>query len=70
MASRDAVLKKMAQTAKVKSDGTYEVTTNVGHNVVRILGPAVKKEPTLGYVSQTIDVKSGENKIDLDFPPN
>jgi len=58
-----------SKTAKIKDDGTYEITTFVGHNTVKISGPAVKKEPMLGYSSQTIEVKHGENKIDLDFPP-
>ena len=55
------------KSASIKKDGRYEVTTLVGQNVVRIKGPLLKKEPTLGYASKTVDVKSGDNTIDLEF---
>jgi hypothetical protein len=58
-----------AKTVPVKDDGTFEVTTFLGHNAVRIAGPAVTKEPTLGYATKVIEVTSGDNKVDLDFPP-
>jgi hypothetical protein len=57
-----------AKTFPVKDDGTFEGTTIIGKNRVRIGGPAITKEPTLGYASKEIEVKSGDNPVDLDFP--
>ena len=37
------------RTGKINDDGTYEVTTLVGHNTVLLSGPAITKEPNLGY---------------------
>ncbi|MDR3634498.1 MAG: hypothetical protein P4L84_11895 [Isosphaeraceae bacterium] len=56
------------KAAKVNNDGTYEVTTFVGHNDVRISGPALKKEPMLGYATKSIDVPSAGGPVDLEFP--
>ncbi len=56
--------------AKILPDGTFEVTTLIGHNAVRISGPALKKEPTLEYATKVVEVTTGENKLDLDFLGN
>jgi hypothetical protein len=56
--------------AKIGSDGTYSITTLQGQNTARISGPAVKKEPQLGYGMHTIDVQPGENTFNIDLPPN
>jgi hypothetical protein len=58
-----------ARSAPIKKDGTYEITTFVGQNSVRLAGDAVQKEPMLSGAMQTIDVKPDDNKIDFDFPP-
>lgn len=56
------------KTASVNADGTYEIATLVGKNDVRISGPAVTKQPELGYVTKTVDVAAGRSAIDLEFP--
>ena len=59
-----------AKEAEVKSDGTFEVTTLVGKNSVRISGPAVTKEPELAYESVTVDVPSGgSSSLVVEVPP-
>jgi hypothetical protein len=57
-----------ARTIPVKADGSFEGTTYVGNNNVRISGDVVTKEPTLAYATKSVDVKSGSNTIDLEFP--
>ena len=57
------------RTGKINNDGTYEVTTLVGHNTVLIQGPAITKEPNLGYANKTIEVTSGSNTLDIELPP-
>jgi hypothetical protein len=52
----------------VRKDGTFEVTTLVGANTVKISGPAVKKEPVLGNLPKTVDVQPGENRIEISYP--
>ena len=59
----------MGKALPVKADGTFEGTTLVGQNAARILGPAVTKDPSLGYATKSVDVKPGDsNSFDLDFP--
>jgi len=57
------------RTGEIKSDGTYEVTTLVGKNGVRVAGPAITKKPGLGYANETIDVPSGGMTHDIVLPP-
>jgi len=57
------------RTGKINDDGTYEVTTLVGHNTVLLQGPAITKEPGLGYANKTIEVESGGSKLDIELPP-
>jgi hypothetical protein len=57
------------RTGKIGDDGTYSVSTLVGHNAVRVLGPAITKEPSLGYAAQTLEVTAGSNTLDIDLPP-
>jgi hypothetical protein len=58
-----------ARTGEIKSDGTYEVTTLVGKNVIRVDGPEITKNPGLGYANETIDVPSGGTSHDIILPP-
>jgi hypothetical protein len=54
----------------IGNDGTYSIKTLQGRNTVRILGPAVKKEPELGYGVHTVEVQAGENPpFDIELPP-
>ncbi len=57
------------RTAKLKPDGTYEVTTLTGLNTISITGPAITKEPELAYAGTTLDVKPGTNSLDIELPP-
>jgi hypothetical protein len=58
-----------ARPFPIKKDGTYEATTLVGRNSVRIAGPALEKDPQLGYAALTCDVKAGDNSYDIELPP-
>lgn len=58
-----------SRKAAIKKDGTYEVTTLVGRNSVGIGGPALEKDPQLGYAALAYDVKSGDNTFDIELPP-
>jgi hypothetical protein len=53
----------------IKSDGTYEVTTLVGKNAVRVAGPEITRNPGLGYANETIDVPSSGVTHDIVLPP-
>ena len=53
----------------IKSNGTYEVTTLVGKNTVRVAGPEITKNPGLGYANETIDVPSEGMTHDIVLPP-
>jgi hypothetical protein len=57
------------RTGEIKPDGTYEVTTLVGKNQVRVTGPEITKQPNLGYANQTIDVPDGGMSHDIVLPP-
>ena len=57
------------RTGEIKPDGTYEVTTLVGKNLVRVNGPEITKNPGLGYANETIDVPSGGMTHDIVLPP-
>jgi hypothetical protein len=56
------------RSAEVRNDGTFEVSTLVGPNTVKISGPAVKKEPALANAPKTVDIKPGENQIEISYP--
>jgi len=55
-------------TAVTKEDGSYEVKTLVGENLVTLGGPATAKDPKLQYFTKSLDLKSGDNTVDLDVP--
>src|SRR5262249_35459456 len=57
------------RTGEIKSDGTYEVTTLVGKNLVRVNGPEMMKNPGLGYANGPIDVPSGGMPKHTTLPP-
>jgi len=57
------------RTGEIKSDGTYEVTTLVGKNLLRVNGPEIIKNPGLGYANETVDVPSGGTTHDIILPP-
>ena len=58
-----------ARTGKIGNDGTFEVTTLVGHNGVSVTGPEIKKEPALGYANTSIEVESGGSTRNIELPP-
>jgi ABC-type phosphate transport system ATPase subunit len=55
-------------TEKIKPDGTFEVSTLVGNNVISLSGPTVSKTPKLQYFSKSYDVKEGSNDLDIAVP--
>jgi hypothetical protein len=57
------------RVGEIKSSGTYEVTTLVGKNTVRVAGPEITKNPGLGYANETIDVPSTGMTHDIVLPP-
>lgn len=60
-------LRKDAQkrTAPIGKDGSYEIKTLTGENIVTISGPATKKSSELQYVKRATNVNSGENSFDF-----
>jgi hypothetical protein len=54
-----------ARTAKISPEGNYSIKTFVGANKINVRGPDVDKA-NLQYNSFDFDVKSGDNKYDLD----
>ncbi len=58
------------RTARIKEDGTYEITTLVGQNTVNVTGPEIIKEEELGYAALSVEVSSGNNApFNIDLPP-
>jgi hypothetical protein len=60
--------KATPRSAEIRSDGTFEITTLAGPNTVKISGPALKKEPALVNAPKTVDIKPGENQIEVSYP--
>jgi hypothetical protein len=55
-------------TATIGVDGTYEVTTLVGENIVTLGGRALRKDTRLQYAAKRVEVKEGDNTFDLRLP--
>lgn len=57
--------------APIGSDGSYSITTLVGGNTVTLAIPQNKKSKIKGleYEEYSLDVKSGENSLDVEYPP-
>jgi hypothetical protein len=55
-------------TATIRDDGSYEVTTFVGENIITVAGRALRKKTQLQYTAKMLDVKDGENEFDLALP--
>jgi hypothetical protein len=53
-------------TTKIGPDGTYELKTLVGENVVSVQGPQIDRVPSLASNELHVDIKSGENTIPVD----
>ena len=50
-------------------DGLYEVTTLVGENSISFGGPtAAKNARGLAYFNKSVDLKAGDNTVDIDIP--
>jgi len=62
-------------TAPIAKDGTFTITTYVGQNIVTVHPPETRKKALArdyGLAKdeeKPIDVKPGENTIDIDFVP-
>ncbi|WP_220369777.1 hypothetical protein [Paludisphaera rhizosphaerae] len=57
-----------ARTAPIGPDGSYKVVTLVGGNIVRVSTPETTKDSVLQFNETTLDVQSGENKLDIVLP--
>jgi hypothetical protein len=55
-------------TATTGADGSYEITSLAGGNVVTLRGASVSKDPSLTYFSKPVDLSTGENSVDVDVP--
>jgi hypothetical protein len=59
-----------ARDATIAKDGSFTVKTLLGQNVVTVTPKArTKASYGLEYEEKTIEVKSGENSIDIEFIP-
>jgi hypothetical protein len=56
------------RSTPIRKDGTYEITTLVGQNSIRIGGPPLEKNPQLGYGGLTYTVTSGDNTFNIELP--
>jgi hypothetical protein len=55
--------------AITEDNGTYEITTHVGENTITLSGAAVSQHSkALTYFNKSVDVKSGENTVDIPIP--
>ena len=64
------IQRRDAPTAKaaIGKDGSYEVKTLVGENAVTVSGPAISKDPKLSMNKKFVDVKAGENPLNIEVP--
>jgi hypothetical protein len=56
------------RTALITGDGTYEITTMTGPNIISVNTPETAKDANLGYNSQTVDVRAGSGSLDIQVP--
>ena len=61
---KDAV----AKSFPIGDDGTYSGTSLVGENAVSISGPQIDPGSELAMNRQVVDLKSGENTVDITLP--
>ena len=57
-----------ARSAPISKEGTYEVKTLIGLNTIRIDAPTVTKDRVLGYETVALEVKEGENILNVVLP--
>lgn len=57
----------VARETKINPDGTYEITTLVGLNTIKVLGPEAEKAG-VGYSTIEYDVQAGEQTLDIRLP--
>ena len=56
-------------TAVAGDDGSYELTTLVGANMISLGGAALSKQSKkLAYFNKSVDLTAGENTVDLPIP--
>jgi hypothetical protein len=54
------------KSAPIGPDGSYSIKTYTGLNEVSFTGEVATKNSGVGLVKESVDVKSGDNKIDFD----
>lgn len=55
-------------TAMTGEDGSYTITSLVGQNSVTLGGAAASKNSRIAYFSKPVELKAGENTVDIDIP--
>lgn len=55
-------------TATSGDDGKYELSTLVGENTVSLTGAVTTKNPALAAYTRSVDLKAGDNTIDIEVP--
>jgi hypothetical protein len=56
-------------SAKINKDGSYSLITLAGGNNITVTAPEIKKNPSLERPMPFVDVKAGDNAIDIEIPP-
>lgn len=54
------------RTAPINKDGTFEIKTLVGLNIVKLDGPRTRKNQILQHQQQSIKVENGDNTMTFD----
>jgi len=55
-------------TATAGDDGKYELNTLVGENTVSLTGAPTAKNAALAAFTRSVDLKAGDNTVDIDVP--
>ena len=55
-------------TATTGDDGAYTISTLVDENIITLGGAVATSNPTINYFMLKVDVKPGENTVDLPVP--
>jgi hypothetical protein len=55
------------RTATIGADGTYSLKTLVGDNWVTMRGEQTRSVPELQFAREKVDVKDGDNSLDIKF---
>jgi hypothetical protein len=57
-------------SAPIGKDGSFELTTLAGENMVSVQSPEITKKSRLEYNRQSVVLKDGANNVDIDVTPD